>query len=60
MLENSANLVKIALKNLYNQRLAEKHREISSGVEHCIHTARVASSKLASPTKKRNEIRDLA
>jgi hypothetical protein len=26
-------------------------REVSSGVEHCIHTAGVASSKLALPTR---------
>jgi hypothetical protein len=30
---------------------AAQRRAISSGVEHCIHTAGVASSKLASPTK---------
>ena len=42
----------------YNLRLSYevtwtvKFREISSGVEHCIHTAGVTSSKLVSPTRQ--------
>ena len=37
---------------MYNQRLcATRFRAVSSGVEHCIHTAGVTSSKLVLPTK---------
>ncbi len=31
-------------------KISEQFRAVSSGVEHCIHTAGVASSKLALPT----------
>ena len=35
---------------VYSQVFLNRFRAVSSGVEHCIHTAGVASSKLALPT----------
>ena len=47
----SAEFKLSVLKRMRDEGLSQRQREISSGVEHCIHTAGVASSKLAPPTR---------